>query len=236
MRAQRVANELRLQHLAVSVQGGARLRCNLETAPSGCSGSRPVACYARRSMDQSSRWSMILIGLLAQAVFLTISVLGWGDWRSFFADPPRLAMILLSLVLTVVALASGVNVQHRPPRRPTGSVDLRAVGDRQCAAVLAAPVCRPTRPADLRRRRGPLYRLGAPGRRRRAPRGTHPRLGQALQRVRLSSSTEASPQIARGVRLTEVQLGGLRRSLVKQRRWSRLSRTRSPPSPSAAPP
>jgi protein-S-isoprenylcysteine O-methyltransferase Ste14 len=60
-------------------------------------------------MDQSSRWSMILIGLLVQAVFLTISVLGWGDWRSFFADPPRLAMILLSLVLTVVALASGVN-------------------------------------------------------------------------------------------------------------------------------
>jgi hypothetical protein len=36
----------------------------------------PWRCYARRSMDQSSRWSMILIGLLVQAVFLTISVLG----------------------------------------------------------------------------------------------------------------------------------------------------------------
>jgi protein-S-isoprenylcysteine O-methyltransferase Ste14 len=60
-------------------------------------------------MDQPSRWSMILIALLTQAVFLTISVLGWGDWRSFFAHPARLTMVLLSLALTVVAFAAGVN-------------------------------------------------------------------------------------------------------------------------------
>jgi len=60
-------------------------------------------------MDQRSRWSMILGGLLTQGAFLAISVLGWGDWRSFFADAPRLVMVIWSLVLTVVALASGLN-------------------------------------------------------------------------------------------------------------------------------
>jgi len=60
-------------------------------------------------MEQSSRWSTIIGVALAQVVFFGVTLLGWGDWRGFFAHPARLSMVLASVVMTIVALAAGVN-------------------------------------------------------------------------------------------------------------------------------
>jgi len=60
-------------------------------------------------MGQSSRWSTIVTVVLAQVVFVAITVLAWGDWRGFFAHPARLIMILASVAATIVGLAAGVN-------------------------------------------------------------------------------------------------------------------------------
>jgi protein-S-isoprenylcysteine O-methyltransferase Ste14 len=52
----------------------------------------------------------LLITLTATLVFLGLAILGWGGFAAFFAHPARIALAIVVVVLTGVALFSGGNL------------------------------------------------------------------------------------------------------------------------------
>lgn len=51
-----------------------------------------------------------LIIFTATLVFLGLAILGWGGFAAFFAHPARIALAVVVVVLTSVALFSGGNL------------------------------------------------------------------------------------------------------------------------------
>jgi protein-S-isoprenylcysteine O-methyltransferase Ste14 len=61
-------------------------------------------------MRMVPRWLFIACMLAATAVFVAVAVLAWGPWREFFASPARLGVVAASLVATVAACCSDINL------------------------------------------------------------------------------------------------------------------------------
>ena len=56
------------------------------------------------------RWLLIGGILATTGVFITVSVLAWGPWREFFANPPRLGVVVATVLVTVAGCCSDINV------------------------------------------------------------------------------------------------------------------------------
>ena len=56
------------------------------------------------------RWMLIVGALAATVVFVAVAVLAWGPWREFSANPARLGVVVATLLLTVTACFSDINV------------------------------------------------------------------------------------------------------------------------------
>jgi protein-S-isoprenylcysteine O-methyltransferase Ste14 len=53
---------------------------------------------------------VLAVGVGSTALSLGLAVLGWGSWSGLVSHPARAALVVLSVVATVVALASPVNL------------------------------------------------------------------------------------------------------------------------------
>ncbi|WP_342235615.1 methyltransferase family protein [Inquilinus sp. OTU3971] len=53
---------------------------------------------------------MVLFAVLGTVVYLGPAVLGWGGFGAFFAHPARIALVAVTVVLTVASLFSGGNI------------------------------------------------------------------------------------------------------------------------------
>ncbi len=53
---------------------------------------------------------VVAFGLVNMALFVGLGVLGWGSWSGFFDHPARALGVVATLVMTVVALASPINL------------------------------------------------------------------------------------------------------------------------------
>jgi len=56
------------------------------------------------------RGLVLAAGLGGTALFIGLAVLGWGTWSGLVAHPARAGLVALSVVFTLVALASPVNL------------------------------------------------------------------------------------------------------------------------------
>ena len=48
-----------------------------------------------------------IITVVATLAYLGLAILGWGSFAAFFSHPPLIALVIVGLVLTGVALFSG---------------------------------------------------------------------------------------------------------------------------------
>ena len=53
---------------------------------------------------------MAFITVVATLAYLGLAILGWGSFAAFFSHPPLIALVIVGLVLTGVALFSGGNL------------------------------------------------------------------------------------------------------------------------------
>lgn len=53
---------------------------------------------------------MAALAVLSVLFQLGLAVLGWGGWSAFFSHPPLIALVMVTVVLTVVALFTGGNL------------------------------------------------------------------------------------------------------------------------------
>jgi hypothetical protein len=51
-----------------------------------------------------------LFALLGTLVFVGLAVLRWGGFGAFFARPARIALVIVTMVLTVASLFTGGNI------------------------------------------------------------------------------------------------------------------------------
>lgn len=56
------------------------------------------------------RWLFIAGVLVATVFFVAVAVLAWGPWRAFFANAPRLGLVVATLLLTAAGCSSDVNI------------------------------------------------------------------------------------------------------------------------------
>ncbi len=66
-----------------------------------------------------TRRVMALLSIPFLSLFFGVVILGWGDIESFFAHPARAGFVLVTVVLFVVSLPSGMNASagQREDRR-----------------------------------------------------------------------------------------------------------------------
>lgn len=65
-----------------------------------------------------SQGPLVLLALLLSLCFIGIAVWGWGQWRGFFANPPRLAVCAALIALAGVTPLCGCNTsrgRHNDP-------------------------------------------------------------------------------------------------------------------------
>jgi protein-S-isoprenylcysteine O-methyltransferase Ste14 len=78
---------------------------------------RPAATPPRHfsPVDRPTAPVRVVVALALTAALLGVAVLAWGDWRSFFFDPPRAVAALTGVIVSVATALSGFNFS--PGRR-----------------------------------------------------------------------------------------------------------------------